>query len=100
MLKIKDNIDLKELEKFGFKKIYAFRGNPMSRFNTCIKYLKGYDFEYYNPEDNRKDSLIYFNKKDRILEIIEEDYDKSLYDFAITAVNKLFELGLVEKVER
>lgn len=34
MLKIKDNVDLKELEKFGFKQVIDSNGKPMNRMFT------------------------------------------------------------------
>lgn len=34
MLKIKDGVDLKELEKYGFKRVIDPKGNPMERWWT------------------------------------------------------------------
>ena len=84
MLKIKDNVDLKELEKFGFKKD--------KNDNDNIYYL---DFKPY--EAHTDYSYIEINGEDRLFNIdcVEvDDYEKVL--------NVLFDLiqaGLVEKVE-
>lgn len=77
MLKIKDNVELKELEKFGFEnKEYS---------DYLIKY-----------SDNRiRDTYYFIEKKARILCINTEDndteLDNTLYD--------LIQAGLVEKIE-
>lgn len=50
MLKIKDDIDLKELEKFGFKPLYY-------GINNIIKYAyrhNTYEFSFWIDVDNRK----------------------------------------------
>ena len=69
MLKIKDNVDLKELEKYGFKKKYYYNA-------ICIV-----------REDRKHD--IFFDLKTRKLLFINYGYD-ILYD--------LIKDGLVEKV--
>lgn len=70
MLKIKDNVDLKELEKYGFKKKYYYNA-------ICIV-----------REDRKHD--IFFDLKTRKLLFVNCGYD-TLYD--------LIKDGLVEKVE-
>ena len=70
MLKIKDNVDLKELEKFGFKKKY---------------YYNAYVLE---SENNKHD--IVFELPSRKLAFCNWSYD-ILYN--------LIQAGLVEKVE-
>lgn len=70
MLKIKDNVDLKELEKYGFKKKY---------------YYNAYVLEH---QDNKQDIL--FELQTRELGFCNFGYD-TLYD--------LIKDGLVEKVE-
>lgn len=75
MLKIKDNVDLKELEKFGFK--YFNNGS-----------YKIYEIDNWN-------SWIGVELKDRIIQIGVEDYkyieENVLFD--------LIKADLVEKVE-
>ncbi len=75
MLKIKDNVDLKELEKYGFK------------------YFKNGSYKVY--ERDNWNSYLGVETKDRILQIGCQDYneieDNILYD--------LIKADLVEKVD-
>lgn len=78
MLKIKDNIDLKELEKYGFKE-----------FNDS--YSRDYNNDY----------LTRIDKKTR--EILKIDYEWSFlknkyYKNSTYKINDLIQDGLVEKV--
>ena len=73
MLKIKDNIDLKELEKFGF----VLEGKEYSYYadkNLCVLFIT-----------NARDIFSYLH------DFLNTDYD-ILFD--------LIQAGLVEKVER
>lgn len=85
MLKIKDEIDLKELEKFGFKK--------------ANKYAYGYyfkDFDDYfrvaicKPIYEHNDREIFIDTPCELYEVID-DYTHLIFD--------LIQAGLVEKVE-
>lgn len=78
MLKIKDNVDLKELEKFGFEK-------------TEYSYIRN-----YNREDYTITIEIEFNRR---IYIENDFYDN---DYACLIPNVIYDLiqaGLVEKVE-
>lgn len=75
MLKIKDDIDLKELEKFGFKKWH---------------YRENHDYYIY---PNTKDYAIYI-----FIETREIMVDK-FYDNHLTVLYDLIKADLVEKVE-
>lgn len=79
MLKIKDDVDLEELEKFGFS---TNRYNPLS-------YVKKV---YLCNEDDDK-NFYHIDKKSRKIELtrLDGELDDTLYDL-ITA-------GLVEKIE-
>lgn len=80
MLKIKDNIDLKELEKYGFK---------LSNDKTICEY--GYD---------KYDVTIYFSTKNRILKSDVPFYsDLEDSDSHLEVLYDLIKDGLVEKVE-
>jgi len=91
MLKIKDNVDLKELEKFGFKQTigdtyYINEANDdYERFETSI---------VVNPVGA-------FEKNEIIFEISDLDNSEEKYDIDIGArVDILYDLitaGLVEK---
>ena len=93
MLKIKDNVDLKELEKFGFKN---------SVKNTYYKRETNDDCERFetniviNPVGN-------FEKNEIILEIADLDNseEKSDIDIGIRldTIYDLIQAGLVEKIE-
>lgn len=79
MLKIKDNIDLKELEKFGF-------------IRESFYYSKEFDYDYYKVKIDIE--------QDRKYIIIQNDYYDS--DYACYIPNIIFDLikaDLVEKVE-
>ena len=109
MLKIKDNVDLKELEKFGFKRV-EFR-------KMFSDYVRSYQHEVKNFIDicdyhkcMQTDTIIIHDKDsvdyERNIQIIIEDH--SIVDFGGKIVgmqektmSKLFDLiqaGFVEKV--
>lgn len=72
MLKIIDNVDLKELEKFGFEKVFV---------DNRIDYVKRNNYDY--------------------IEIAVEE-EKYIFIGIVSGLNILFDLiqaGLVEKVE-
>lgn len=78
MLKIKDNVDLKELEKYGFEE-------------NGFYYSKTFNFEYYEVKIDVE--------KDRKYLIIQNDYYDS--DYACYIPNLIYDLikaDLVEKV--
>lgn len=79
MLKIKDDIDLKELEKFGFK---FFEETGQYRF--CERNIDGETYIYINIW-NRK--ILYRQEKVYDILCLEKLYD-------------LIQAGLVEKVEK
>ena len=93
MLKIKNSVDLKELEKFGFKntaKDTYYKSEPnddYERFETNI---------VINPVGN-------FEKNEIIFEIVDLDNSEEISNIDIGAkLDTLYDLiqaGLVEKVE-
>lgn len=78
MLKIKDNIDLKELEKFGFKYCPKQRNYREHYFLEDTK-------SYFSPR-----TICCITCKDRQIGIVEMWYPDIIYD--------LIQAGLVEKV--
>ena len=87
MLKIKDNVDLKELEKYGFKKLENdYRGHKYS-----WKEEKGnWFYELYIAKDNRLSIRV----------ISEEVFSYIVfYGKLQTKLYDLIKDGLVEKVE-
>jgi len=86
MLKIKDNVDLKELEKFGFVELKSSDGSKSLgwKWSTIIE-DDGEEIEveiYVYPDNNRKRRLL----------SIDYDVEDKLFD--------LIQAGLVEKVKR
>ena len=84
MLKIKDNVDLKELEKFGF-----YKSGGVWQLDLKV------DWEIQKPLGIILSS-IYLQEENRIIRIV---YDES--NVEITKIDVLFDLieaGLVEKV--
>lgn len=79
MLKIKDNVDLKELEKYGFEE-------------NSFYYSKTFNFEYYKVEIDIE--------KDRKYLIIKNDYYDSNYACYIPSlIYDLIKADLVEKID-
>ena len=81
MLKIKDNIDLKELEKFGFEKYIDDDGYVLD----FITYIDGKEYSYIEITKERKISLDY----------VELEH----YQQSVEVLFDLIQAGLVEKVE-
>lgn len=90
MLKVKDNIDLKELKKFGFNKWFDYKGS----IYKMTKFIRGYVFTYYDEENNFKEDLITISKNTRIIEIT----DSIFVDIIYKKVKELIDAGLIEKV--
>jgi len=100
MLKIKDNIDLKELEKFGFRISYSeSTGKPESI----------YTFRGYPYCDRKPKPFIFFKKKKRILfkdvkskafgmDVVVPDNHCNRVIF-LDALYDLIKADLVEKVD-
>lgn len=80
MLKIKDNIELKELEKYGFKG-ESFQNGFIYR--NC--------YVYHN---DLQQSVIFIDLK---LRVIEMGFDFSKTDDGIDVIFDLIKAGLVEK---
>ena len=80
MLKIKDNVDLKELEKFGFKKFPLIYVKEIAKNSTDIFFTR----KIYVDEQNRKISI-----SEGIFNI----------DIELNPIYDLIKADLVEKVE-
>lgn len=95
MLKIKDNVDLKELEKFGCEYEYDMYKN-MKWFND------GRDTNRYRNYvfgDGKYTNQIWINEVDRIIHNV--NCDEMCNDYDEEFLDKLFNIiqaGLVEKV--
>lgn len=84
MLRIKENVDLKELEKFGFRK-------------TCGIYQIDLEEEKSSSLITRIYMCIYLNKIDRIIRFSSHYCEKETVK--LDTLYDLIEAGLVEKVE-
>ena len=105
MLKIKDNVDLKELEKFGFKKV--------------VEKDKTYEFEWgHGKEDYYTEILYRYNNGINTIDIVEErinsdwnhsnqirevfaydsDYDMDISKDTLSVIYDLIKADLIEKV--
>lgn len=84
MLKIKDNVDLKELEKFGFK----------AKYNEDTGKIKSYAYE--NKRIEVANRLIpFWRDYNEYSEINREYYDSDIVEL----LYDLIQAGLVEKAE-
>ena len=106
MLKIKDNIDLKELEKFGFiyyKKERQNNGNPKfyNGFKTYfeIGYIWDDGVNTVEVVIERINANWNFHNQEREIYVFESDYDMDVSDNMIDLLFDLIQAGLVEKVE-
>ena len=80
MLKIKDNVDLKELEKFGFKSKNNFY--MIKEFTT--------DF---NESGNKNALLVYYSNKGLAMDIMNNDYTYHAFDDELGRIEEtLFDL--------
>ena len=88
MLKIKENVDLKELEKFGFE----YRINDHKEQWVIIEPCKPKPYSKWHNNGRTNLAIMSVYKVDRIItHLSHKDIDNTLFDL-ITA-------GLVEKVE-
>lgn len=93
MLKIKDNIDLKELEKFGF---YKLNESYMEPYAFDVKVEKDYSFAEEGFAMLEVDAFNVDGEKDRILHLYTTTDDEVWWDIDI--VYDLIQAGFVEKV--
>ena len=81
MLKIKDNVDLKELEKFGFELDECLS----DKFETVFSVRNGYQ------------KLCFFKEKDRML-YLYEPFNSNVFLLRSDILYDLIKADLVEKV--
>lgn len=101
MLKIKDNIDLKVLEKFGFVKALN-----IERYEFTIRDNRNTDLSYIGVRITREDgNIITFNLGNMSLwcnsiEELDADYKKITESYKVfkEKIQDLIQAGLVEKV--
>lgn len=104
MLKIKDNVDLKELEQFGFKKTENYCKTHKSLFeNGKEDYYKETKYKYDNGLntieilEKRENSDWKHMNKEREIYIVSNDYDVGIPKDTIDKLYDLIQAGLVEK---
>ena len=79
MLKIKDSVDLKELEKYGFDEL-------------CFYYRKTINYEYYEVN-------ISIDKETKLITIQNDYYDSNYTSNIPNVLYDLIKADMVEKVE-
>ena len=84
MLKIKDNVDLKELEKYGFYK------PKKGEYKDYVLLTNN------GPRDGSHLSICNYDGTQRTIKLIQEAYD---YKLGLDALHDLIKANLVEKVE-
>ena len=112
MLKIKDGVDLKELEKFGFKPKYSEENGKLTEYffvnnkETSISMFLGISIIRKNVKNNEKKLRIrkIFKRDNKGFPIVNEAkiWVIDNYNYQCTDFDKLYDLiqaGLVEKVE-
>lgn len=91
MLKIKDNIDLKQLEKFGFE---LFQG---------ASYIKEFDATMCVTDNMFHEIIIYVENRSIALNIVNSDYLMHTFNKELGGIEDtifdLIQANLVEKVE-
>lgn len=101
MLKIKDNVDLKELEKFGFEAGY-FESKEFNIPRHIMCYIKKTtDYEFKDCFGNvlsKYDGGIEVICKSRKVHFITEHYVSNEGSFELDLLFDLISAGLVEKV--
>lgn len=103
MLKIKDNVDLKELEKFGFKFLYSeTTGEIKDIFKVKQEGLTKYSLHFLKNKHKKKIIKVEFNYRENcwyIDETILWCYSRyNSYDFDFDTLYDLIKANLVEKV--
>lgn len=101
MLLIKKEVNLEELEKFGFVKV-----NNMERYEFTIRDRYSMDLSYIGTNSTKEDgNIIVFNLENMSLwcnsiEELDEDYKKitESYKAFKEKIQELIEAGIVEKV--
>ena len=82
MLKIKDNVDLKELEKYGFE------------YRDYCEYANSYVYEEKNNGWSNDEIVIYCDSRE-----ICKHYEDFSNDYLQYKINDLIKDGLVEKID-
>ena len=100
MLKIKDNVDLKELEKFGIQPRYCCdRITGKARINEyVVNYLK---YMYMTiADENRNLKTIFYWIERQINSEVDTTFEdkKGCYEFLTSLLYDLIKADLVEKV--
>lgn len=102
MLKIKDNVDLKELEKFGFEKFKRKHHNDFFAENGIeIGYKLVLSNITYKVAESRKGVFVEdidINVPLRVIDTYPNEYDECQRAGDLDIIFDLIQAGLVEKV--
>ena len=107
-LKLKDNVNLKELEKFGFRPYYDCDTGEISYWHKTIidTFFKKRAYNEYKIEI-RDNTRFFYHKKGRLKKKTVKNMIKfnlaeegNVYELFFDTLYDLIEAGLVEKVEK
>lgn len=108
MLKVKDNVDIKELEKFGFKPKYSEdTGELVEYFYVNVDnfgFTKGIKVKKKTQKPNRLRIRFTFKKNKLGVPLVKESKvwkvdAENYYDIDFDILFDLIQAGLIEKVE-
>lgn len=98
MLKIKDNVDLKELEKFGFKQIIKYeRRNGDKAYYPEKSYILDDRCNIIEILEERVNSDWKHQNNAREIYVYESDYEMGVSMNQLDVIYDLIKAGLVEK---
>lgn len=98
MLKIKDSVDLKELEKFGFKEVQQDKRINYIYMPVKETWLNSGNLIKINADRNLF-NLNYYEKEDRIINFEFNTQATNDFNKTIIVLYDLIQAELVEKVE-
>ena len=100
MLKVKDNVDLKELEKFGFKYVQELM-HPQDTENRQYfetRYVIDFGNTTCEIVESRTLSVWHFPNKIREIYFYPNDYELFMGKDELNLIYDLIQAGLIEKV--
>lgn len=105
MLKLKDGVDLKELEKFGFlKETEKFKTHKYECKNGEEDYYTEILYRYDNGKniieilEKRENSDWIHQNREKEVYVYESDYDMGISKDMLNVIYDLIKAGLVEKI--
>lgn len=101
MLKIKDNVDLKELEKYGFEDSETSNNVPVDSWGEEIYSFRNKYFKPIGDGRRGQEYYLFINKNTKILAIYATEPDGNGTCIELSdVIYDLIKADLVEKVEK